>query len=83
MPSAGNFLRRSQQALFFGTILGGVSQEGVTNPRRGEAILDRRDNFREERIGNADTISPTAWEVLPPQVGGVAMINITKFFYGS
>jgi hypothetical protein len=76
------FLHRSQQSLFLGTILGGVTQEGY-EPRCGEAILDRHDNFREERIGNVRYDKPYGVGLLPPQAGGAAMIYITQFFYGS
>jgi hypothetical protein len=70
-------LHRSQQALFLGTILGGVSQQGYESRLR-EAILDRHDNFREEWIGNIRYDKPNGVGVLPPQTGGAAMIDITK-----
>jgi hypothetical protein len=78
----GKFLHHCQQSRFLGTILGGVTQEGYEF-RCSEAILDRNDNFREEGIGNVRYDKPYGVGVLPPQVGGAAMIDISKFLYGS
>jgi hypothetical protein len=61
----GKFLHCSHQSLFLGTILGGVTQEGY-EPRCGEAILDRYDNFREEWISNVRYDKPYGVGVLPP-----------------